>query len=47
MPDYSLIGTGGLTKPATVLIEKISNAVGTLWEPNQIRGSPKLRPTRR
>ena len=28
---------GGLTKPATVLIEKISDAVGTLWEPKQIR----------
>ena len=27
----------GLTKPATVLIKKISNAVGTLWEPSQIR----------
>ncbi len=37
MPDYSLINTGELTKPATVLIEKISNAVGVLWEPNQIR----------
>ena len=37
MPDYSLINTGELTKPATVLIEKISNAVGILWEPNQIR----------
>ena len=37
MPDYSLINTRGLTKPATVLIEKISNAVGTLWEPKQIR----------
>ena len=37
MPDYSLISARGLTKPATVLIEKISNAVGTLWEPAQIR----------
>ena len=37
MPDYSLINTGELTKPATVLIEKISNAVGVLWEPKQIR----------
>ena len=37
MPDYSLINTGGLTKPVTVLIEKISNAVGTLWAPKQIR----------
>ena len=37
MPDYSLINTEGLTKPATLLIEKISNAVGILWEPKQIR----------
>ena len=37
MPDLSLISTRGLTKPATVLINKISNAVGTLWEPKQIR----------
>ena len=37
MPDYSLINTEGLTKPATLLIEKISSAVGTLWEPKQIR----------
>ena len=37
MPDISIINAGELTKPATVLIEKISNAVGTLWEPRQIR----------
>ena len=37
MPVYSLMNAGQLTKPATVLIEKISNAVGTLWEPRQIR----------
>ena len=37
MPDNSLINTSGLTKPVTVLIKKISNAVGTLWEPKQIR----------
>ena len=37
MPEYSLFNMGGLTKPVTVLIEKISNAVGTLWEPKQIR----------
>ena len=30
MPDYSLINPGELTRPVTVLIEKISNAVGTL-----------------
>ena len=37
MPDFSLLNAGQLTKPATVLIEKIANAVGTLWEPRQIR----------
>ena len=37
MTGPSLINVRGLTKPATVLIEKISNAVGTLWEPTQIR----------
>lgn len=37
MPDYSLINTEGLTRPVTVLIEKVSNAVGALWEPKQIR----------
>ena len=37
MPDSSPINIGGLTEPVTVLIKKISNAVGTLWEPRQIR----------
>ena len=37
MPDVSLISTEGLSKPATVLIKKISDAVGDLWEPHQIR----------
>ena len=37
MPAFSLMNAGQLTKPATVLIEKISNAVGTLWESRQIR----------
>ena len=37
MPGFSLLNAGELTKPATVLIEKISNAVGTLWEPRQMR----------
>ena len=37
MPGPSLVNVGELTKPATVLIEKISNAVGILWEPKQIR----------
>lgn len=33
----SLVNLGDLTKPATVLIEKISNAVGILYEPRRIR----------
>lgn len=37
MPNFSLIDASELSKPATVLIEKISDAVGTLWEPRQIR----------
>ncbi len=37
MPDNSLISTEGLTRPATVLIEKVSDAVGALWVPRQIR----------
>ena len=37
MADFSLVDMRGLTKPATVLVKKISNAVGTLWEPSQIR----------
>ena len=37
MPANSLINIGELSRPATVLIEKISGAVGTVWEPRQIR----------
>ncbi len=37
MPSTSLINIGELSRPATVLIEKISGAVGTIWEPTQIR----------
>jgi Protein of unknown function (DUF2806) len=33
----SLINLGELSKPATVLIEKVSNAVGILYEPRRIR----------
>lgn len=33
----SLINLSDLSKPATVLIEKISNAIGTLYEPIQIK----------
>jgi len=42
LPNYSdptsggLVSLEGLTKPATVLIEKISDAIGTLWRPRQI-----------
>lgn len=37
MTDGSIINLGELSKPATVLIEKISGAVGTLYEPTRIR----------
>lgn len=33
----SLINLGELSKPATVLIEKISDAIGTLYAPSQIK----------
>ncbi len=33
----SLINLGDLSKPASILIEKISNAVGILYEPHRIR----------
>lgn len=37
MPNTSLINIGELSKPATVLVEKISNAVGILYEPRRIK----------
>ena len=40
MPDevnYSVINLGNLAKPATALIEKVSNAVGGLYTPRHIR----------
>jgi hypothetical protein len=37
MGDTSLINLGELSKPATVLIEKVSSAVGVLYEPTRIR----------
>lgn len=37
MADGALVNVGELAKPATVLIEKISNAVGVLYEPTAIR----------
>lgn len=33
----SLVNFGDISKPATVLIEKISNAVGVLYEPRRIK----------
>ena len=36
MSNNSLVNLGELSKPATVLIEKISKAVGTLYEPVHI-----------
>lgn len=37
MSDKALIDAGELTKPATVLIEKISGAIGILYEPTRIK----------
>lgn len=38
MPEInSLINLGDLSKPATVLIEKVCNAVGVLYEPTRMR----------
>ena len=39
----SFINLGGLTKPADTLIKKISNAVGVLYEPRQIRRVAKAK----
>lgn len=36
MTDFTMINAGKLTKPATVLIEKISDAVGGVFKPYQI-----------
>jgi hypothetical protein len=36
MPDNPLINIGELSKPATVLIEKISDAIGGIFKPYQI-----------
>ena len=42
MPEgNSLINLGDLSKPATLLIEKVSNAVGVLYEPRRIRKRAK------
>ena len=32
-----MVNLGGLTQPATTFIEKVSNAIGAIWEPRQIR----------
>jgi hypothetical protein len=37
MADHSLINIGELAKPATVLIEKISDAVGEIYKPYQAK----------
>ena len=37
MAENALIDVGKLTKPATTLIEKISNAIGIVYEPTRIR----------
>ena len=39
----SLINLGDLTKPADTLIKKVSNAVGVLYEPRQIRRVAKAK----
>jgi hypothetical protein len=33
----SIVNLGDLTKPATVLVEKISEAIGGIFRPSQIR----------
>lgn len=43
MADNSLINFGDLSKPATVLIEKISEAVGGICRPGQIRRVAKAK----
>ncbi len=35
MPGFSLIDTSGLSAPATMLVEKISNAIGRHFDPRQ------------
>ncbi|MGL4881324.1 MAG: hypothetical protein ACRC8K_09685 [Waterburya sp.] len=43
----SLLSLGDLTKPATILIEKISNAVGKIYEPRHIIKIAKAQATAR
>ena len=42
-PSNPLINFGNLTKPASILAKKISNAVGVLYEPHQIRRVAKAK----
>lgn len=37
MSEFSLVNLGGLTRPVTTFIEKVSDAIGAVWEPRQIR----------
>lgn len=37
MPGNSVVNLGNLTKPATVLVEKIADAIGGWYKPHQIR----------
>lgn len=37
MTEYPLVDLGNLTKPATLLIEKISNLVGGIFKPYQLK----------
>ncbi|RLA59698.1 MAG: hypothetical protein DRQ78_10325 [Epsilonproteobacteria bacterium] len=37
MPNVSLVDIGKLSKPATVLVEKISSAIGIVYEPRRIK----------
>ncbi len=41
--SYSLINLGELSKPATLLVKKISNATGVLYEPRRIRKIAKAK----
>ena len=39
--NKSLINFGDIGKPATLLIEKISNAIGVIYEPRRIRNKAR------
>lgn len=41
MPESTLMNIGDLARPATALIEKVSNAAGILYEPTRIRKKAK------